>query len=241
MDVEDIEIIENNYPLYKKSICEFMGTLMLVSSIIGSGIMGDELSIDNGVALLGNTISTVGMLYIIINIFGDISGAHFNPLVTLMFWFKKEITSKHVLFYIPSQIMGGISGTVIAHVMFNYAVIDFPGSDRDSKGEFISEIVSTFGLLTTIHGLVSLNKKEIVPNAVSMYIMSGYWYTLSTCFANPAVTIARTLTPTFAGISIKSWPVYFGGQTIGFFIAIPFSELIFKNKTLKQSIEIFKI
>ena len=158
-----------------------------------------------------------------------------------MFWFKKEITSKHVLFYIPSQIIGGISGTVIAHFMFNYPIIDFPGSDRDSKGEFISEIVSTFGLLTTIHGLVSLNKKEIVPNAVSMYIMSGYWYTLSTCFANPAVTIARTLTPTFSGISIKSWPVYFGGQAIGFLIALPFSELIFKNKTLKQCIEIFKI
>tara|TARA_X000001036_G_scaffold296011_1_gene275164 strand:+ start:449 stop:1210 length:762 start_codon:yes stop_codon:yes gene_type:complete len=245
VDIDAVVITNNtihsdiiDYSLSRKVVSEFTGTMLLVSTIIGSGIMGSELSSDDGIALLGNTISTIGMLYVIINIFGKISGAHFNPLVTLMFWFKKDINNE-ILLYIPGQLFGGIMGTILAHNMFNMPAIDFPGKERDSSGEFISEIISTFGLLNTILGTINANREDIVGNTVSMYIMAGYWFTLSTCFANPAVTIARTFTPTFAGISFKSWPVYFGGQIIGFILALPFSEWLFKNKSFNNSIKIF--
>ena len=227
------------FTLHRKIMGEFTGTMLLVSSIVGSGIMGDELSQDNGVALLGNTISTIGMLYVIINIFGPISGAHFNPLVTLAFWFKREIENREAIYYFASQLTGGVCGTLLAHVMFNDSVVDFPGKKRNSRGEFLSEIVSTFGLITTIIGTIGINKKDIIANTVSLYIMAGYWFTLSTCFANPAVTVARSFTTTFSGISFSSWPTYFGGQIIGFILALPFTEWLFHQKTIIQSLRIF--
>ncbi len=227
------------FTLPRKIIGEFTGTMLLVSSIVGSGIMGTELSQDDGVALLGNTISTIGMLYVIINIFGPISGAHFNPLVTMAFWFKKEIENREALCYFASQFSGGICGTLLAHTMFNDAAVDFPGKKRNSRGEFLSEIVSTFGLITTIIGTIGINKKDIIANTVSLYIMAGYWFSLSTCFANPAVTVARSFTNTFSGISFSSWPTYFGGQLLGLAAALPFTEWLFHQKTLIQSLRIF--
>ncbi len=224
MDVElDIEV--DNIQLVKKGGCEFLGTMMLVVSIVGSGIMGTELSNDNAVILLGNTLSTIGMLYNMINIFEKISGSHFNPLVSLMFYKENKLSRKNLSVYCISQILGGISGTMISHILFNKNIINFNGKNRNSLGEFLSEILSTIILLSVIKGSI-YNKKE-VSSSVSLYIMSGYWCTLSTCFANPAVTIARSFTGTFSGISLISLPIYLSGQIIGLFIALPINNYIF--------------
>ena len=231
----------NEYRLSRKLVSEYTGTMLLVSSVVGSGIMGDELSLDDGVTLLGNTLSTIGSLYILINVFGNISGAHFNPVVSTMVWFKNGITNKELACYVPCQIIGGISGTALAHVMFGYQFLDVSTNDRDTGGEFLSEIVATFGLLTVLSSYVA-NGRDIneIATAVSMYIMSGYWFTHSTCFANPAITVARTFTNTYTGISFKSWPNYLFGQLFGLIFALPFYEWVFNNKTFIESVKVLK-
>lgn len=186
--------------LTRRLIAEFLGTAFLVGAVIGSGIMGERLSNGNvALALLANTIATGATLVAIIFTFGPISGGHFNPVVTLADAIEKGLSSSHAVGYIVVQIAGGIMGAVITHLMFGLPTIFISQHARSGAGQLLSEFVATFGLLSVIWGC-SRSRIHIVPFAVATYITAAYWFTASTSFANPAVTIARSLTDTFAGI-----------------------------------------
>jgi glycerol uptake facilitator-like aquaporin len=181
-------------------VSEFLGTAFLVAAVVGSGIMGERLSNGNvALALLVNTIATGAVLVAIIFTFGPISGAHLNPVVTLSDAIEKGISWPHALKYMVVQISGGIIGTITAHLMFGLAPIVISQHARSGGSQFFSEFVATFGLVSVIWGC-SRSRMSIVPFAVGAYISAAYWFTASTSFANPAVTIARSLSDTFAGI-----------------------------------------
>ena len=184
----------------RKLFAEWLGTLFLLATVVGSGIMAENLAGGNvAIALLGNTIPTGAILVVLILVFGPISGAHFNPAVTLAFFIRKEISAKESAWYVVVQIIGGIAGVFIAHLMFENPLIDPSTHARTGISQWISEFVATFGLLATILGLVK-SRPEAIPYAVGLYITAAYWFTSSTSFANPAVTIARGFSDTFAGI-----------------------------------------
>jgi glycerol uptake facilitator-like aquaporin len=184
----------------RRLFAEWLGTLFLLATVVGSGIMAERLAGGNvAIALLGNTIPTGAILVVLILVFGPISGAHFNPAVTLAFAIRKEITVRDSLFYVGAQIIGGIVGVFIAHLMFENPLIDPSTHARTGTSQWISEFVATFGLVATILGLVK-SRPEAIPFAVGLYITAAYWFTSSTSFANPAVTIARGFSNTFAGI-----------------------------------------
>ena len=193
---------ESGYDLPRMMVAEFFGTCFLVATIVGSGMMGDNLSPDDGVALLGNTLATWGILFVLITVFGPVSGADFNPVVSATKCCKRMIPVKQLLAFVPCQFAGGIGGAVVAHAMFNVTAIGaFEGKDRDTGGELFAEAVATVGLLVTIFGSIAVKAEPTIPMAVGLYITAGYWFTSSTSFANPAVTVARSFTDTFAGIS----------------------------------------
>lgn len=184
----------------RKLFSEWLGTLILLATVVGSGIMAEQLSGGNvAIALLGNTIPTGAILVVIILIFGPISGAHFNPAVTLVFAMRREISVAHSLQYVLAQVLGGVAGVIIAHFMFDMALIDFSTKARVGPGQWAGEFVATFGLIATILGCLR-SRPEAIPYAVGLYITAAYWFTSSTSFANPAVTIARSLTESFSGI-----------------------------------------
>lgn len=185
----------------KRRLCaEWLGTFFLLATVIGSGIMAERLAGGNiAIALLGNTIPTGSILVVLILVFGPISGAHFNPAVTLAFVIRKEITIPSSVLYVLAQITGGISGVLIAHVMFDNPLIDPSTTVRSGLGQWVGEFVATFGLVGTILGCLKA-RPDAVPYAVGLYITAAYWFTSSTSFANPAVTIARGFSNTFAGI-----------------------------------------
>lgn len=201
-------------------VSEFIGTLLLVCTIVGSGIMAEALSAGNdGVALLGNTIATGAILVVLITLFGPISGAHFNPVVTMVMTLQKEMNLTKAGYYITAQIAGGIIGTWLAHAMFDTPIIQLSGNARSGLPQYGAEILATFGLL-----MVILIGRHVRPDSVAMlvglYITAAYWFTASTSFANPAVTIARTLTDSFSGISYADTPYFILAQIIGAIIAI---------------------
>ena len=211
-----------------KYISEFIGSFLLVATVVGSGIMGDNLSPNNtAVALLGNTIATGAILFVIIKMFGNISGAHFNPAVSILFYLRKELDLNKLLNYILFQFLGGLLAIFIIHYIFNLEL--FQISTHAMRVEnapwslFISEIIATSGLILTIL-FVRENDKSSVAVAVALFITAGYWFTSSTSFANPMVTISRIFTDTFTGINPISVPYYISGQVVGIFI----SFLIFK-------------
>ena len=182
-------------------MAEWLGTFSLLATVVGSGIMAEKLAGGNvAIALLGNTIPTGAILVVLITIFGPISGAHFNPAVTLSFALRKEIEVKDAGFYVLAQIFGGIVGVFAAHIMFDNALIDPSTTDRTGIGQWVGEFVATFGLVGTILACIKA-KPDAVPMAVGLYITAAYWFTSSTSFANPAVTIARGFSDTFAGIN----------------------------------------
>jgi len=184
----------------RKLFAEWLGTLFLLAVVVGSGIMAERLAGGNvAIALLGNTIPTGAILVVLILIFGPISGAHFNPAVTLAFAIRKEISPSDSVLYVGVQILGGLAGVIIAHAMFDNPLIDPSTTARTGTGQWIGEFVATFGLVATILGCIKA-RPDAVPYAVGLFITAGYWFTSSTSFANPAVTIARGLTNTFAGI-----------------------------------------
>ena len=184
----------------RKLFAEWLGTLFLLAVVVGSGIMADRLSGGNvAIALLGNTIPTGAILVVLILVFGPVSGAHFNPAVTLAFTLRGEISKAHAVQYAAVQIIGGICGVFIAHLMFDNAIIDPSTTARSGLGQWTGEFMATFGLLMAILGCLN-SRPEAVPYAVGLFITAGYWFTSSTSFANPAVTIARGFTNTFAGI-----------------------------------------
>jgi glycerol uptake facilitator-like aquaporin len=204
--------------MLQKLLSEYLGTLLLVFSVVGSGIMAENLSPTNeGVVLLANAIATGAMLYVIISIFSPISGAHFNPIVSLYFRLKSKITSIEMSLFIILQIIGGISGVIIANYIFNDLFIEFSDKQRTGLNIHISEIIASVGLLLTI--VLSLRAKRDPAIAVALYITGAYWFTSSTSFANPAVTISRSLTNTFTGIDPAHILGFIASQIIGLIIA----------------------
>ena len=204
----------------KKYIAEFLGTFFLVATVIGSGIMGDDLSAGNeAVALLGNTIATGAILYVIIKSFENLSGAHFNPIVSIIFYFLKEINSKDLIFYLAIQFVAGLLAVLSIHFIFEQSLLQIASKPRTGMSMFFSEIIASVGLILTIL-MVRKNNKSNVAISVALFITAGYWFTSSTSFANPAVTLARTFTDTFTGISPESIIYFFSGQLIGLFIAL---------------------
>lgn len=204
----------------KNYVAEFLGTAFLLATVIGSGIMGDALSPDNAaVALLGNTIPTGAILFVLITTLGPISGAHFNPAVTLAFWMRRQIATREALIYVVVQIVGGCLGVILANIMFDLDAIMISEKVRASSGQYLSEVIATFGLVFVIFAGIKY-RPEAVPTLVGLYITAAYWFTASTSFANPAVTIARTLSDTFAGITPSSVPAFLAAQIVGAVLAV---------------------
>jgi len=208
--------------MQRKLIAEWIGTFSLLATVIGSGIMAERLADGNvAIALLGNTIPTGAILVVLILVFGPISGAHLNPAVTLAFAIRREISVKDSVFYVVVQILGGISGVLVAHVMFDNPLIDPSTTVRAGLGQWVGEFVATFGLVGTILGCLK-SRSEAIPYAVGLYITAAYWFTSSTSFANPAVTIARGFSNTFAGIQPADIAAFVGVQLIAAIFATYF-------------------
>ena len=203
------------FNLRARLVAEFTGTAFLVAAVIGSGIMGERLAGGNvAIALLANTIATGAALVALILTFGPISGAHLNPAVTLSQAIQREIFWPDAVAYIAAQCAGGIAGAIIAHLMFGLQWYSFSSHSRHGWMQALSEFVATFGLLSVIGGC-SRFKSEALPFAVASYIVAAYWFTASTSFANPAVTVARALSDTFAGIRPTDVPVFIAAQIAG--------------------------
>ena len=199
---------------------EFVGTLFLVATVVGSGIMAERLAEGNdAIALLGNTLATGVMLAVLITVIRSLSGAHFNPAVSIAFWLRKELSLLLVTLYIIVQIVGGVCGTWLAHLMFDVDILQTSTNDRLSIGTFVAEVVATFGLVATILGTLRVNP-QWVGATVGLYISGAYWFTASTSFANPAVTIARGLTESFTGIAPMDVVPFIVAQLIGALIAV---------------------
>jgi glycerol uptake facilitator-like aquaporin len=201
--------------LSRKLVAEWLGTALLVAVVIGSGIMGERLSGGSvGLALLANTMATGAILVVIILVFGNISGAHFNPAVTLVFLLRREIAAGEALLYVIAQVIGGVAGAAVAHIMFAEPLFSLSTTARTGLAQWVAEFVATFGLLATILGCLR-TRPSAIPYAVGLFISAGYWFTSSTSFANPAVTIARALSDTFAGIAPTDAPAFIAAQLIG--------------------------
>jgi len=210
---------ESRVTLSRRVAAETLGTAFLLAAVVGSGIMGERLSGGNvAIALLANTIATGAALVVLILTFGPISGAHFNPAVTLADAWQGGIGRRDVAPYLLAQLAGALGGVVAAHFMFGESLLQISGHVRAGPAQAFSEFVATFGLVTVIWSCVRL-QPQAVPYAVGLYITSAYWFTASTSFANPAVTIARSLTNTFAGIRPADAPLFVVSQLVGAFAA----------------------
>ena len=211
-------------------LSEFTGTAMLLATVIGSGIMGETLANGNtAIALLGNTIATGSILYVLITVFSPISGAHFNPAVTIAMLISKKISIKDALIFIGIQILGAGLGVMIAHGMFGLEILQISSKLRQGPSQGFSEVIATFGLILIIFGGLKV-RPEAIPALVGFYITSAYWFTASTSFANPAVTLARSLSNTFAGISPNNIIMFISCQFIGMLVALIIIKKIFSSE-----------
>jgi glycerol uptake facilitator-like aquaporin len=217
---------DKSYSLTRCLVAEGIGTAILVATVVGSGIMAERLSDGNhAIALLGNTTPTGAILVVIITVLGPISGAHFNPAVTLVFAARSRRWSE-VTPYILAQCVGGIGGTMLAHLMFDLAPIAIGTTARSGPSQWLAEAVATFTLVLTILGAIRFSPSS-VPWLVGLEITAAYWFTASTSFANPAVTLARGFTTTFAGIAINHVPAFIVAQLIGAMIGAIVASLLF--------------
>lgn len=199
----------------RRLAAEALGTALLLAVVIGSGIMGERLAGGNvALALLGNTLSTGAALVVLITIFGPLSGAHFNPAVTLVFALRREIGWRTAAAYVIAQLAGAIIGVFAAHAMFAEPILQVSAKLRDGPAQAFSEFIATFGLVAAILGSIRF-RPDATPTIVGLYISSAYWFTASTSFANPAVTVARAASNTFAGIAPTSAPAFIAAQLIG--------------------------
>jgi glycerol uptake facilitator-like aquaporin len=206
--------------LAQRLFSEWLGTAFLLAAVVGSGIMAAKLAGGNGaVALLCNTLATGAILVVLITVFGPVSGAHFNPAVSLAFALRAALPWQDATYYVVAQVVGGIIGVWAAHLMFELPVWQFSVTSRNGSGQWIAEAVATFGLILTIFGCVA-RASSAVPFAVGLYITSAYWFTASTSFANPAVTIARSLSDTFAGIAPAGVAAFIVAQLVGTLVAV---------------------
>lgn len=208
-------------PLQRCVVAEAVGTGMLVATVVGSGIYAERLSPGNvGLQLLENSTATVLGLMALILTFGPVSGAHFNPVVTMVERILGALSTRRALAYVGAQVAGGCLGAMVANLMFDLPAAEWSTHARSSGALWLGEVVATFGLLTVILGVVRSGKAAVVPFAVAGYIGAAYWFTSSTSFANPAVTLARTLTDTFAGIKPSSAPMFIVAQVAGALLAV---------------------
>jgi glycerol uptake facilitator-like aquaporin len=215
--------------LGRRLVAEALGTAILVATVVGSGIMADRLTDDVAVSLLGNTIPTGAILFVLISILGPISGAHFNPVVTIVFAVRRELEAFAVAPYILAQIVGGVFGTLVAHAMFDLPIFQLSATVRTGTAQWIAESVATFGLLLTILGGLRF-KIDAIPALVGFYITAAYWFTASTSFANPAVAIARSVTDTFSGIRPTDLPGFIVAQVFGALIAAALAGWLFAER-----------
>jgi arsenate reductase len=216
--------------LSRRLVAEALGTALLIIAVVGSGIMASRLSpTDVGIQLLENAAATAGALIGLILMFGAVSGAHFNPVVTLVDRLLGTITTRDAALYAVAQTVGGVIGTVIANLMFSLPAVHWSTHARSSGALWLSEVVATIGLLLVIHGCVRTGRSEAVPFAVGVWIGGAYWFTSSTSFANPAVTIARMLSDTFAGIKPSSAPMFVLMQVVGAVLAYGLIRFIFPH------------
>lgn len=222
------------FSLTKRLSAEALGTTFLLATVVGSGIMGETLSGGNdALALLANAIATGAMLVVLILIFGPISGAHFNPAVTMVFALRKDIPFGEAGAYVLVQCLAGVVGVLLAHAMFDTDIVQSSLRVRTGSSQWIAEAVATFGLLASILGCLRW-RPEAVPYAVGLYITAGYWFTASTSFANPAVTLARTFTDTFAGIRLVDAPAFVVAQLVGAALALVVFSWLLKDSDPKD-------
>ncbi|QYX80347.1 aquaporin [Streptomyces akebiae] len=219
-------------PLAARAAAELVGTAALVAVVIGSGIQATELTKDVGVQLLANSLATVFGLGVLILLLGPVSGAHFNPVVTLAEWWTGRrggagVTIREAAVYVPAQIAGAIAGAILADAMFGEPLVEWSTHDRSAGHLLLGEVVATAGLILLIFGLARTDQLRFAPVAVASYIGAAYWFTSSTSFANPAVTIGRTFSDTFAGIAPGSVPGFIGMQLVGGVVGLGLVALIF--------------
>lgn len=218
--------------LWRRAAAELVGTAGLVTVVVGSGIMAQRLSTDGAVQLLANSTATVFGLAVLIAVFGPVSGAHFNPAVSLADWWfgrrtRAGLATREVGVYIGAQIAGGVAGAVLANLMFALPAITWSQAARGGTHLWLGEIVATAGLIVVIFALVRAGKTVAIPVAVGAYIGAAYWFTSSTSFANPAVTIGRAFTDTFAGIAPANVPAFIAAQLIGLLAALGLLAIVY--------------
>jgi glycerol uptake facilitator-like aquaporin len=214
--------------LTRRAAAEAIGTASLIATIIGSGIMAERLAGGNvAIALLANTLATACALVVLILMFGPVSGAHMNPVVTLVFALRGELTRRRAGLYVVAQLMGALVGVILAHAMFDETLVQASTHARTGPSQWLSEFIATFGLIGVILG-VRRARPESVPIAVGLYIAAAYWFTASTSFANPAVALARSLTNTFSGIDRADVPAFVVAELIGGLVAMAFFGWLFK-------------
>lgn len=211
----------------KAYLSEYLGTTFLLMIVVGSGIMGQSLSDNDSITLLANTIATGAGLIVLIWMFGKISGAHFNPAVSVVMFANGELSSRNFILYGLLQVSGAISGTLLANYMFGLDAFQVSANSRSGLNLYISEVVATFGLLLVILRVRTV-RSELVAPAVGLYITSAYWFTSSTSFANPAVTIGRMFTDTFTGIDPGNALFFITAQFIGAFLAFGINKILDK-------------
>ena len=219
----------DTFDLSRRLAAESLGTGILVATVVGSGIMAETLTKDVALALLCNTLPTGAILVVLITVLGPISGAHFNPAVTLVFAGKRELPVNEAVLYVVAQIAGGIAGTMAAHLMFGLPLLDFSTKVRTGGPQWFAEAVAAFGLVATILAGIRF-QRTAVPWLVGLYITAAYWFTASTSFANPAVAIARSLTNTFSGIRPTDLPGFILAELCG-----AFAGMLLMNWLLGQS------
>jgi len=208
-----------SFDLSRRLTAEALGTAVLVATVVGSGIMAETLTRDVALALLGNTIPTGAILVVLITTLGPISGAHFNPAVTLVFWLRRELSMRDAGCYVGAQIAGGIIGTIAAHAMFALPLLDASLKVRTGGPQWLAEGIAAFGLVVTILAGIRFARAS-VPWLVGLYITAAYWFTSSTSFANPAVAVARSMTNTFSGIRPFDLPGFIAAELAGAVIAL---------------------
>jgi glycerol uptake facilitator-like aquaporin len=218
-----------SFDLTRRLAAEALGTAFLVATVVGSGIMAESLTKDVALALLGNTLPTGAVLVVLITVLGPISGAHFNPAVTMVFTIRRELTSAEALGYALAQIAGGIAGTMVAHAMFALPLWDASLKVRSGGPQWLAEGIAAFGLLVTILAGLKFNRPAI-PWLVGLYITAAYWFTSSTSFANPAVAIARSLTNTFSGIRPVDLPGFIVAELAGALAALWLMNWLLRSK-----------
>ena len=214
--------------LSQRLAAEALGTALLVATVVGSGIMAETLTKDTAVALLGNTLPTGAILVVLITILGPISGAHFNPAVSLVFALKRDVTPSDAALYVLAQVAGGVAGTILAHLMFSLPLVELSLRARSGSAQCFSEWVATFGLIVTILTGVRFAQTS-VPWLVGLYITAAYWFTASTSFANPAVAIARSLTNTFSGIRSVDLPGFIAAELVGAICGLAFARWLLRQ------------